>query len=116
LIYDDRGNGLSPSFSVKQGVRYRYYVSSPIVRGQKMKAGPNSTVSAPAIEAEIARLVRTRFKGTEKEGAKPIREHRWKRLSHLLDPSEITTVTPVSACEAAGSPDAIWERCLEAGE
>lgn len=49
LIFDDRGKRMSPSFSIKNGVRYRYYVSSPLVRGQKTKAG-------------IARLVQTRIK------------------------------------------------------
>jgi len=81
LIYDDRGNRMSPSFTVKQGVRYRYYVSSPLVRGQKMKAGANSRVSAPAIEAEIAKLVRTRFKDADEEGEKLIR----KRLDKMVE-------------------------------
>ncbi len=29
LLYDDRGNRMSPSFSTKNGVRYRFYVSAP---------------------------------------------------------------------------------------
>jgi len=74
LIYDDRGNRMSPSFTVKQGVRYRYYVSSSLVRGPKMKAGANSRISAPAIETEIAKLVRTRFNDPDEEGDRPIRE------------------------------------------
>ena len=34
-LYDDRGNLMSPSFSSKNGVRYRFYVSSAILRGRK---------------------------------------------------------------------------------
>ena len=34
-IYDDRGNRMSPSHARKQGIRYRYYVSSPLLQGQR---------------------------------------------------------------------------------
>ena len=33
-LYDDRGNLMSPSFSSKNGVRYRFYVSSALLRGR----------------------------------------------------------------------------------
>src|SRR5712691_2411390 len=38
-IYDDRGNRMSPSHARKQGIRYRYYVSSPPLHGQAERAG-----------------------------------------------------------------------------
>src|SRR3954463_13530694 len=34
-LYDDRGNRMSPSYSVKNGIRYRFYVSSALLRGRK---------------------------------------------------------------------------------
>jgi hypothetical protein len=34
-LYDDRGNRMSPSFSTNNGVRYRFYVSSALLRGRK---------------------------------------------------------------------------------
>ena len=34
-LYDDKGNLMSPSFSIKNGVRYRFYVSSALLRGRK---------------------------------------------------------------------------------
>ena len=74
LIYDDRGNRMSPSFSVKGGVRYRYYVSSALVRGQRKKTGAISRVSAPTIEAEIARLVRVRIENSDENSPTPTRE------------------------------------------
>lgn len=74
LIYDDRGNRMSPSFSVKGGVRYRYYISSPLVRGQKTKAGAISRVSAPAIEADIERLIRARIEDASEEDTQSTRE------------------------------------------
>jgi hypothetical protein len=34
-IYDDRGNGMSPTHSNKLGVRYRYYVSHALLQNRK---------------------------------------------------------------------------------
>ena len=49
-LYDDKGNRMSPSFSSKNGVRYRFYVSSALLRGRKTEAG--SVGRVPAIEIE----------------------------------------------------------------
>src|SRR5450755_4162398 len=46
LIFDDRGNRMSPSHSNKLGVRYRYYVSHAIL--QKRKAMPAGVTRGPA--------------------------------------------------------------------
>jgi site-specific DNA recombinase len=58
LIYDDRGNRMSPSFSVKHGVRYPFYVSSALLRGRKAQAGTVTRVSAQAIEKAVLMAVR----------------------------------------------------------
>src|SRR5260370_5362936 len=34
-LYDDRDNLMSPSYSTKNGIRYRFYVSSALLRGRK---------------------------------------------------------------------------------
>ena len=57
-IYDDRGNRMSPSHARKQGIRYRYYVSSPLLHGQPGRAGSVRRVSAAEIEALVGRAVR----------------------------------------------------------
>ncbi len=44
-LYDDKGNLMGPSFSTKNGVRYRFYVSSALLRGRKGKAGSVGRVS-----------------------------------------------------------------------
>src|SRR5262249_31346941 len=49
-LFDDRGNLMSPSFSSKKGVRYRFYISSALLRGRKLEAGSISRVSAIEIE------------------------------------------------------------------
>jgi len=37
-LFDDRGNRMGPSFSSKNGVRYRFYLSTAL-RGRKHEAG-----------------------------------------------------------------------------
>jgi site-specific DNA recombinase len=57
-LYDDRGNLMSPSFSSKDGVRYRFYVSSALLRGRKSEAGSVTRVPAAEIEAVILTALR----------------------------------------------------------
>jgi hypothetical protein len=45
-LYDDRGNCMSPSHAKKLGIRYRYYVSSPLLHGQAGHAGSVCRVPA----------------------------------------------------------------------
>ena len=52
-LYDDKGNLMGPSFSSKNGVRYRFYVSSAVLRGRKASAGSVTRVSAAQIEADV---------------------------------------------------------------
>lgn len=57
-LYDDRGNLMSPSFSSKNGVRYRFYVSSALLRGRKDKAGSVGRVAAREIEEIVEEAAR----------------------------------------------------------
>src|SRR5713226_7805789 len=57
-IYDDRGSRMSPSHARKQGIKYRYYVSSPLLHGQAERAGSVRRVPAADIEALVGRAVR----------------------------------------------------------
>jgi site-specific DNA recombinase len=52
-LYDDKGNLMGPSFSSRNGVRYRFYVSSAILRGRKAAAGSVSRVPAAEIENAV---------------------------------------------------------------
>jgi site-specific DNA recombinase len=52
-LYDDRGNRMSPSFSSKKGVRYRFYISSALLRGRKEAAGSVSRIAATEIESAV---------------------------------------------------------------
>jgi site-specific DNA recombinase len=61
-IYDDRGNRMSPSHVRKQGLRYRYYISAPLLQGQAGSAGSIPRVSAAEIEAVVLQAVRDHLK------------------------------------------------------
>jgi len=56
---DDRGNLMSPSFSSKNGVRYRFYVSSALLRGRKAAAGSVGRVPATEIEGAVLAALET---------------------------------------------------------
>jgi site-specific DNA recombinase len=57
-IYDDRGHRMSPSHSCKTGVRYRYYLSLPLLDGRPEEAGSICRVPAAEIERVVADAVR----------------------------------------------------------
>ncbi len=58
LLFDDRGNVMSPSHARKaNGRRYRYYVSQAVLQGRQEGAGSIRRVSAEAIESLIERTL-----------------------------------------------------------
>src|SRR5438270_1189893 len=60
-LFDDKGNLMSPSFSTKNGVRYRFYVTSALLRGRKAAAGSVTRVPAQKVEQLIVRALRAQF-------------------------------------------------------
>ena len=61
LLFDDRGNRMSPSFTIKRGVRYRFYVSSAILTARGSQTASLRRVSAPELEKSIVVALRERF-------------------------------------------------------
>jgi site-specific DNA recombinase len=58
-LYDDRGNRMSPSFSAKNGVHYRFYVSSALLRGRKADVGSVGRVPAAELESTVLAALKT---------------------------------------------------------
>src|ERR1700733_8241472 len=58
LIFDDRGNRMTPTHATKAGVRYRYYISAVLNQGQGTKAAKVNRVPAAEIEQLIVARVR----------------------------------------------------------
>jgi site-specific DNA recombinase len=64
LIYDDRGNRMSPSHARKNGKKHRYYVSMPLLQGQRGQAGSIYRVPAVEIEDIVGNALRLAVKST----------------------------------------------------
>ena len=64
LLFDDRGNRMSPSHANKKGVRYRYYVSQALLQKREAKAGSIGRVAAPDIEELVVGALRHQVIGT----------------------------------------------------
>jgi DNA invertase Pin-like site-specific DNA recombinase len=60
-LFDDKGNRMGPSFSSKNGVRYRFYISTAL-RGRKHNAGSITRISASEIETLVEAGVRHKLK------------------------------------------------------
>jgi site-specific DNA recombinase len=58
LIFDDRGNPMSPSHANKKGVRYRYYVSQALLQHRNTESGSIARVPAPDVEALVCGSLR----------------------------------------------------------
>ena len=58
-LLDDRGNPMTPSYAIKKGVRYRYYVSSVLNQGRKEEAGSLPRVAAEAVERIVLDAIGT---------------------------------------------------------
>jgi site-specific DNA recombinase len=50
LFFDDCGNLMSPTYSIRRGNRYRYYISRALVRGDKKAAGSHGRIGATDVE------------------------------------------------------------------
>ena len=57
-LFDDRGNRMSPSYAIKKGVRYRYYVSCVLAQGRNDEAGSVARVPAMEIEQIVTEALR----------------------------------------------------------
>lgn len=57
-IYDDRGSRMTPTYATKNGVRYRYYISSPLVQDGPGMPPKLNRLPAAEIEKLIAGAIR----------------------------------------------------------
>jgi site-specific DNA recombinase len=57
-IFDENGNRMTPTYAVKNGIRYRYYLSRPLIQGQPDKAAKLNRVPAVEIEKLVIDAVR----------------------------------------------------------
>jgi hypothetical protein len=66
LLYDDRGNRMSPSHTTRKAGRYRYYVSQAVLQGRKTEAGSISRMAADELEGIVVDALRGAFPDTDR--------------------------------------------------
>src|SRR5262249_23428762 len=64
-IFDDRGNRMTPSHARKRGIKYRYYLSSALLRGLPERAGAVSRIPAAEVEDLVLQSVRDHLNQSE---------------------------------------------------
>ncbi len=57
-IFDDRGNRMSPTYTVRKQSRYRYYVSQAVLQGRTDEAGSLARIGATEIEQIVVEGLR----------------------------------------------------------
>src|SRR5205823_9100229 len=57
LIYDDRGNIMSPTYSVRRGNHYRYYISSALLHDRRPAAGSLARINADDVERLVVEVL-----------------------------------------------------------
>jgi site-specific DNA recombinase len=57
ILFDEKGNRLSPSHSTKNGSRYRYYVSQAVLQHEPDKAGATKRIPAQVLEDFVCRQI-----------------------------------------------------------
>jgi len=78
-LYDDRGNRMSPTYAVKQRLRYRYYVSTMLVQGRKSEAGSVPRVPAAELESIVMEAIGTALPA----GSEPMTDR--ERVEHSVE-------------------------------
>jgi DNA invertase Pin-like site-specific DNA recombinase len=100
-LYDDQGNRMSPSFSVKNGVRYRFYVSSALLRGRKSAAGSVARIPAHEIEAAVETALRNRIESADES---PSAADLFKRIDKIVVKDDTVVVTVRAANDDQDAP------------
>jgi len=58
MMFDAEGNRMTPSYAVKQGTRYRYYVSRPLITQDQRESSTALRIPAGEIEKIVTSRVR----------------------------------------------------------
>ena len=58
-LFNETGERLTPSYAIKQGVRYRYYISTSAMQARDRAASATHRLPAPALEAAVIDALRS---------------------------------------------------------
>ena len=105
LLFDEAGHPMIPTHATKNGVRYRYYVSQPYLRG-----------IAKPLTGAIIRVPAAEIEGTV---TKAVAEHSHNRTRSTIGqeaPDQNVISVNVSRVEVRKNQLAVWLKNLEANE
>jgi site-specific DNA recombinase len=103
LIFDDRGNPMSPSHANKKGVRYRYYVTHALLQNRKDDAGSIARVPAPDIELLVCNAVKRKKQSDSTIPDRDLLQQHVERVTVRPKELEITLRSSEGSAEA-GAP------------
>ena len=84
LLFDDAGHPMRPTHATKSGVRYRYYVSQPHLRGSaKLSSSSVGRVPATDIEAAVTEAIAVHFRDRTSAAANQTAD-RNKLVAHIV--------------------------------
>ena len=61
LVFDTTGERLTPTYAIKKGTRYRYYISAPLMRQAKTRRSHGWRIPAADLESLVINRLRTFF-------------------------------------------------------
>ncbi len=96
-LFDDRGNPMTPTYAIKKGVRYRYYVSHAVLQGRKADAGSVARASAPEVERLVIDALRVNDDAEMEASDREVVDHRLHRAVVGSDSIAIHLETPSAA-------------------
>ena len=97
LVFDDAGHRMVPHYAKKkQSTVYRYYVSAPLVRGDKTNVGSISRVNAGLLEQLVAEALHQETGGIPANQQPTIDRNRLKRVT--VCKNEIVVIALNAAC------------------
>jgi hypothetical protein len=114
LLFDDAGHCMVPTHATKAGVRYRYYVSTPVLHGEAKTASAGSVSRVPAADIEdviVNSLKEHRAPNPSKSTADPAHFGDQVALAQLIagivvhKDRLVVRLKPDDAEEASDSPD-----------
>jgi site-specific DNA recombinase len=94
LLLDDRGNGMTPTYAVKKGIRYRYYISKPLVQGQPEIAGSVSRIPAADVEQLVVKTLRDRVQDAASLNDRALVEQHLKKIEIFSNRLLLTIAAP----------------------
>jgi site-specific DNA recombinase len=118
LIFDDRGNLMSPTYTIRRGNRYRYYISRALVAGSKEAAGSHARVAADDVEQQVAELLSSRL--SKPELLKDLASGTWSTETRAIVQETVEKVvvchSKVEIALKAGTPAELSTSSSEEGE